>query len=183
MFNILLPVIPGIQHLESLKELHGFALRALEFVDFDPVDEDLLWSAIATCYASLGSLRDASQLFARVRLKTTLLCMSMISSFLDCGAVEEEFEEAFSLFDRMLRQGFKPNSVTFIALLSACNHAALLNACRIHGNAELAEVAAKKLIELEPQHSAYFVLLSNIYADASRWNDVRHVRAPMKYGA
>ena len=63
-----------------------------------------------------------------------------------------------------------------------CIWSALLNACRIHGNVELAEVAAKKLIELEPQHSGYWVLLSNVYADASRWDDVRHVRAAMKDG-
>ena len=50
------------------------------------------------------------------------------------------------------------------------------------GNIELAEAAAKNLIELESQHSRYWVLLSNIYSSASRWRDAASVRAAMKDG-
>ena len=46
---------------------------------------------------------------------------------------------------------------------------AILGACRIHGDINLAEKAAKSLLELCPRHSGYYVLLSNIYANAGRW--------------
>ncbi|XP_019263060.1 PREDICTED: pentatricopeptide repeat-containing protein At1g08070, chloroplastic-like [Nicotiana attenuata] len=55
----------------------------------------------------------------------------------------------------------------------------LLFACSRHGNVELAEVAAKKISELEPEKCGAHVLLSNAYASASRWKDVRMVRRNM----
>ncbi|KAJ4955426.1 hypothetical protein NE237_012209 [Protea cynaroides] len=57
---------------------------------------------------------------------------------------------------------------------------ALLGACRIHGNLELGERVGKLLLELEPQNSGRYALLSNIYAKAGRWEDVTKVRKMMK---
>lgn len=56
----------------------------------------------------------------------------------------------------------------------------LLAGCRAHGNLELSEIAAKKLMELEPSNSAYYVVLSNLYADMGRWDDAEKVRTLMK---
>jgi len=41
---------------------------------------------------------------------------------------------------------------------------ALLGACRIHGNVEMAECIAKQVLEMEPDNAVGYVLLSNIYA-------------------
>ncbi len=43
---------------------------------------------------------------------------------------------------------------------------ALLGACRIRGNVEMAERVAKQILEMEPNNAAVYVLLSNIYAAA-----------------
>ncbi|CAK9269740.1 unnamed protein product [Sphagnum jensenii] len=43
---------------------------------------------------------------------------------------------------------------------------ALLGACRIHGNMEMAERVAKQILEMEPENATGYVLLSNIYAAA-----------------
>lgn len=56
----------------------------------------------------------------------------------------------------------------------------LLAAGKTHGDLELSEFAATKLVELEPGNSAYYVLLSNLYAEMGRWNDVEKVRGMMK---
>ncbi|WOL10877.1 hypothetical protein Cni_G19636 [Canna indica] len=56
----------------------------------------------------------------------------------------------------------------------------LLGACRTHGDIELGELVAKKLLEIDPDHDGAYVLLSNIYAKANRWGDVREVRKLMK---
>ncbi|KAH9287895.1 hypothetical protein KI387_032012 [Taxus chinensis] len=56
----------------------------------------------------------------------------------------------------------------------------LLNACRVHQNIDLGERVAQYLFELEPENTAYYVLLSNIYAEAGRWDDVAKVRAKVK---
>lgn len=57
---------------------------------------------------------------------------------------------------------------------------ALLGACRVHGELELGETAAKKLFELEPMNSVPYVLLSNMYSLAGRWEDAARVRRLMK---
>lgn len=77
-------------------------------------------------------------------------------------------EEAESMINSM---PMKPNAVVW---------GALLGACRIHGNAELGERVAKILLELEPENSGRYAVLSNIYAKAHRWDDVSKLRKLMK---
>ncbi|XP_022144208.1 pentatricopeptide repeat-containing protein At1g25360-like [Momordica charantia] len=57
---------------------------------------------------------------------------------------------------------------------------ALLAGCRIHGNMDLGVEAAERLFELMPQHDGTYVLLSNMYANVGRWNDVARVRKLMR---
>ncbi|XLR57860.1 hypothetical protein HN51_012218 [Arachis hypogaea] len=56
----------------------------------------------------------------------------------------------------------------------------LLGACRVHGNVELARLASEHLLELDPQNSGYYVLLSNVHAGAGEWSDVLKIRSRMK---
>eukprot|EP01018_Ginkgo_biloba_P008990 Gb_03996 [translate_table: standard] len=57
---------------------------------------------------------------------------------------------------------------------------ALLGACRIHSNVELGERVAEHLFQIAPDHTGYYVLLSNIYAAAARWDGVAKVRTMIK---
>ncbi|KAL6993515.1 Pentatricopeptide repeat-containing protein [Sarracenia purpurea var. burkii] len=57
---------------------------------------------------------------------------------------------------------------------------ALLGACRIHLNPDIAEIAASHLFELEPNGIGNYILLSNIYASAGRWDEVSRVRKLMR---
>lgn len=56
----------------------------------------------------------------------------------------------------------------------------LMAACRIHAEFELGEFAAKRLLELDPEHDGAHVFLSNIYAKEKRWENVGDVRRLMK---
>ncbi|KAI3470626.1 hypothetical protein Pfo_027289 [Paulownia fortunei] len=56
----------------------------------------------------------------------------------------------------------------------------LLASCRVYRNVELAEVAARKLFEIEPNNAGNHVLLSNIYAANGRWEDVAAARKLLK---
>ncbi|ESW10516.1 hypothetical protein PHAVU_009G216300 [Phaseolus vulgaris] len=56
----------------------------------------------------------------------------------------------------------------------------LLGACRLHGNVELAKLASRHLQELDPKNSGYYVLLSNVHADAGEWASVLKIRSLMK---
>lgn len=67
---------------------------------------------------------------------------------------------------------FEPNALVWRTLLGAC---------RTHGNIDLGRLAAENLLKLEPQDAMTYVLLSNIYAAAGRWDDVSNLREIMKY--
>ncbi|KAE9464813.1 hypothetical protein C3L33_03299, partial [Rhododendron williamsianum] len=57
---------------------------------------------------------------------------------------------------------------------------ALLSSCRVYSNLNIGLQAADHLFHLVPEHAGYYVLLSNIYAKAGRWEDVTTVRSIMK---
>ncbi|KAI4310561.1 hypothetical protein MLD38_035530 [Melastoma candidum] len=56
---------------------------------------------------------------------------------------------------------------------------ALLGACRIHKNTDLAEKAARLLLEMMAVNPGSYVLLSNIYANAGREDEVATARVLM----
>ncbi|KAJ0970408.1 hypothetical protein J5N97_023285 [Dioscorea zingiberensis] len=58
----------------------------------------------------------------------------------------------------------------------------LLNGCRIYGDAKLAELAVRKLLELDPENADYGVMLANLYSERGKWEDVRKVRKLLKEG-
>ncbi|XP_058779184.1 pentatricopeptide repeat-containing protein At1g09190-like [Vicia villosa] len=59
---------------------------------------------------------------------------------------------------------------------------ALLSACLSYGDREVAEIAAKELVHLEPKNSGNYVLLSNVYAEEGKWDEVEKVRVLMQGG-
>ncbi|KAJ7563077.1 hypothetical protein O6H91_03G096100 [Diphasiastrum complanatum] len=48
---------------------------------------------------------------------------------------------------------------------------ALLGACKIHCNMNLGEFAAKQVLELEPENTSAYLLLSSLYAAVHKWDD------------
>lgn len=58
--------------------------------------------------------------------------------------------------------------------------ATLIGACLIHGNKDIGEWAAGKLLELKPKHSGHYVLIANMYATAGCWSKLGEVRSFMR---
>ncbi|CAM0904817.1 unnamed protein product [Alopecurus aequalis] len=56
---------------------------------------------------------------------------------------------------------------------------AILAGCRMHRNVDAAEVAARHLLELNPEDGGVYSVMAGIYADAGRWEDVDRVRKLM----
>ncbi|KAF8719969.1 hypothetical protein HU200_024738 [Digitaria exilis] len=79
-----------------------------------------------------------------------------------------KLDEAYNLITEM---PFEPDG---------CIWGSLLGSCRVHGNVDLADVAAENLFRLEPGNAGNYVLLSNIYASKKMWDGVNRVRAMMK---
>lgn len=79
-----------------------------------------------------------------------------------------QVDEAYSFIQKM---PMEPNERIWGALLSACH---------VYSNMDIGLRAADHLFQLVPEHAGYYVLLSNIYAKAGRWEDVTTVRSIMK---
>ncbi|XP_065846889.1 pentatricopeptide repeat-containing protein At2g13600-like [Euphorbia lathyris] len=56
----------------------------------------------------------------------------------------------------------------------------LVSACKVHKNMRVGEYAAEKLLEMKSKKSGGYVLISNMYAEFGRWEDVVRVRKVMK---
>ncbi|KAI3915522.1 hypothetical protein MKW92_010106 [Papaver armeniacum] len=56
----------------------------------------------------------------------------------------------------------------------------LLSVCKIHGDVEVAKHAASSILQLDPQDSAAYILLSNVYAEAGMWSEVSKMRKIMR---
>lgn len=77
-------------------------------------------------------------------------------------------EEAYQFVKSM---PIEPNAVVWSALLGACH---------VHSNRELGEIAARKLLSLEPENPGNYVLVSNMFAATGRWDAVEQVRELMR---
>ncbi|KAM2193569.1 hypothetical protein ACFX1X_026489 [Malus domestica] len=88
----------------------------------------------------------------------------MVSLLSRCG----DLDEAFRLISTM---PYKPD----VQILGS-----LLAACREHNKIELEEYLSNQLLKLQPDNSGNYVAMSNAYAAAGKWDEVKKVRQLMK---
>lgn len=96
--------------------IHGYILK-LGF-SFDMC----LGNALINMYAKCGSLDDSQKIFLEMPIHDSVSWSTLISAYglHGCG------EQALKLFNEMKDNGVKPDSITILAVLSACNHAGLV---------------------------------------------------------
>ncbi|XP_057416947.1 pentatricopeptide repeat-containing protein At2g33680 [Lotus japonicus] len=80
-------------------------------------------SALSAMYAKCGSLDDGYLIFWRMPTRDVISWNAMISGLSQNG----HGNKALELFDKMLLEGTKPDTVTFVNLLSACSHMGLVD--------------------------------------------------------
>ena len=109
---------------------------------------------------------------------------SYLSSMLELHGVAPCLEHYACIIDLFCRVGLLEDAKRTIDQMPIMPDAhiwqILLSGCNIHGNVDLGEVAAKKLIELQPENDSAYVLLSNLYASAGRWDAVGNLRRIIK---
>ncbi|KAL4318967.1 hypothetical protein GQ457_18G001320 [Hibiscus cannabinus] len=86
-------------------------------------EDVMVCNALIDMYSKCGSICEAQEVFHAMPEKTVVSWTTMISG---C-AMNGQFEEALDLFRQMRDLGFKPNHVTFLAVLQACAHAGFLD--------------------------------------------------------
>lgn len=124
---------------------------------------------VLACCTHAGFVKRGRDLFASVRthyhIEPTL---EHYGCMVDLLGRNGHVKEAYDLIKSM---PMKPNAAIWGSLLSAL---------RTHGDMELAECTAKELINVEPGNSGNYVLLSNIYAEQRKWDEVEQVRELMR---
>lgn len=161
------------------------------------------WNAMIGGYASHGFATEALELFGLMKSSkvwpTCITFISVLSACAHAGLVEEgrrhfksmiseygiepRIEHFASLVDIVGRHGHLEEAMDLIKNMpfepDKTVWGALLGACRVHNNVELARVAAEAWMELEPESSAPYVLLYSMYADVGRWDDATKLRMVM----
>ncbi|KAK9119457.1 hypothetical protein Scep_017550 [Stephania cephalantha] len=99
---------------------HAYVLRKCSI---DVVDDALLKNSLLDMYCKCGSLELACQVFESMRRRDVATWNSMILGF----AMHGKVEKAFEAFETMREdEEIVPNSITFVGILSACNHGGLV---------------------------------------------------------
>ncbi|XP_076915771.1 pentatricopeptide repeat-containing protein At1g09190-like [Bidens hawaiensis] len=121
-----------------------------------------------TCCVHSGLIQKGKGLFSSMvsehQIKPRLEHYGCMVDLLGRGGL---VKEAYELIKSM---PMKPNAALWGALLGSC--------CK-HGDMEIGEVAVKEVIRLEPWNSGNYVLLSNMYAEKGKWDEVEKIRLLM----
>uniref|UniRef100_A0A6N2N185 Uncharacterized protein n=1 Tax=Salix viminalis TaxID=40686 RepID=A0A6N2N185_SALVM len=112
-------VISSCANLASLEEGAQFHCQALVsgLISFITVS-----NALITLYGKCGSIEDSNELFDEMNFRDEISWTALVSGYAQFGKATETID----LFERMLVQGLKPDAVTFIAVLSACSRAGMV---------------------------------------------------------
>ncbi|OEL14959.1 putative pentatricopeptide repeat-containing protein [Dichanthelium oligosanthes] len=155
----------------------------------------LSWTSMIGGYGMNGYANEAIELFnSMVHAGVPpdhVVFMGLISACSHAGLVDE----GWNLFRSMLSEyNIQPNKAIYGCVTNLLAHAgrlseafnlidtmpltadesvwgALLGACKMHKNVELGRLAARKIIEINPDAVKTYILLANIYAADSKWGE------------
>ncbi|CAN6343871.1 unnamed protein product [Urochloa humidicola] len=210
--------LDGAEGLAAGMAVHAYVVRhELDLTAF-------LGTALVDMYGKHGRLGYCRSAFDAVHDKKVCAWNVLLSALANHGMETE----APVKFDMMRAEGLLPNQITFLALLTACARAglvegglywfetmvaeykltplmvhygcvvdllgrsgrfvdavqviermpfapdasvwgALLGACKLHGNVDLAVEIGRKLMALEPQQSGRYVTIRNVYLEDGNW--------------
>ncbi|CAL1370768.1 unnamed protein product [Linum trigynum] len=203
MNNLTVNVILGTALVEMYAKC-GSIDKALQVFDQIPDKDALSWTALISGFAMHGYADKAVEYFTHMlstRITPRDITFTAVLSACSHGGLVKKGQDIFDsmqrdhniqprlehygcIVDLLGRAGKLAEAEKFILDMPIKPNApiwgALLGACKIHRNAVVAERVGKILIELQPEHSGYYVLLSNIYARANRWKNVEKMRVVMK---
>ncbi|CAK7329448.1 unnamed protein product [Dovyalis caffra] len=162
------------------------------------------WNTIIMAYAIHGFGRTSIQLFSEMRKKGFKPNGSTFVSLLSACSISGLIDEGWGFFNSMkMEYGIDPGIEHFGCMLDLLGRAgnlaaaklfieemplvptariwgSLLAASRNNNDIVLAELGARHVLSLEHDNTGCYVLLSNMYADAGRWEDVDRIKYLMK---
>ncbi|MCD7467579.1 hypothetical protein HAX54_005100 [Datura stramonium] len=192
--------VPVTNALIDMYAKCGSIESARDVFDRLPNRSVVSWSSIIGACASHGHGKDALEFFSRMKEEgiqpNNFTFTAVLTACRHSGLVEEgrkhfesmitEYsivpgaEQCACMVDLLGRAGQLLEAYEFIKNMpiepDANVWGALLGACRIHGNLEMAEYVADRLFDFNPQTVPFYILMKNIYAEAGRWEDVARLK-------
>ncbi|GJY47222.1 pentatricopeptide repeat-containing protein [Tanacetum coccineum] len=178
--------------------------KASEVFSYVDNKDVFVWSAMIAGLAMHGHGRDAIDLFNKMQefniRPNGVTFTNLLSACSHTGLVKEgqDFFKKMKpvygitpgvkhyacMVDMLGRAGHLEEAIELIKTMPmpplASVWGALLGACKLHLNEDVAEQASTRLLELEPWNHGAYVLLSNIYAKLGKWDKVAKLRKRMK---
>ncbi|XP_061371513.1 putative pentatricopeptide repeat-containing protein At5g37570 [Gastrolobium bilobum] len=161
------------------------------------------YSAMITAFAEHGKSQDAIDLFIKMQKEglkpNQVTFVGVLNACSSSGLIEEGcrffqiMTEVFGIeplpehyaciVDLLGRAGQLERAYSFLkenaTSADATTWGSLLAACRVYGDVELGETAARHLFEIDPEDSGTYVLLANTYALKDKWECVEEVKKLM----
>ncbi|KAL6991522.1 hypothetical protein U1Q18_009634 [Sarracenia purpurea var. burkii] len=180
----------------------GCIEMARKLFDEEEVDsKDIItWNSMISAYSKHGDWFSSLDLYNQMKQSKTkpdhVTFLSLLTSCVNSGFVEEgrecfkEMTETYGclpnqehyacMVDLLGRSGHIKEASELINTMpfepDARVWGPLLSACKLHSESRLAELAAQKLMAMEPKNAGNYVLLSNMYAAAGKWDGVAKMR-------
>ncbi|XP_040384472.1 pentatricopeptide repeat-containing protein At4g21065-like [Oryza brachyantha] len=187
----------------------GAMEEARAVFDGMPERHTATWNALITGLAHHGHGERALATFHRMRREgvppNAATLVGVLSAYGRTGSGAARLDEARRVFasmdkdfsvaptiqhygcmvDLLGRSGLLAEAEEMIRGMTTCDAdtviwGALLTACKNHGDIDVAERAVQEMLELDPTNHGVYVVLSNMYAEAGRWQDVDRLRKVMK---
>lgn len=227
-------VLSAIGASESISIRHGEVCHSCLMklgLNKDPI----VLNALLDMYAKRGHILESLQIFKEIPERSQVAWTAIISAYARHG----DYESVMNLFKEMEREHVRPDSLTFLSVLTVCGRKgmvdkgrelfksmvsvysiepsqehyscmvdmlgragrldeaeelvkqipggpgvsvmqSLLGSCRVYGNVEMGRWAADALMQMEPQESGSYVLMSNLYAEKGDWEKVAMIRKVMR---
>ncbi|XP_010539963.1 PREDICTED: pentatricopeptide repeat-containing protein At1g74600, chloroplastic [Tarenaya hassleriana] len=164
----------------------------------------IAWTTLIASYAQHGKAVEALQVYTLMKdngIKPDKVTFVEILSACSHGGL---VEEGYALLNSMAKDyGIEPEIRHYVSMVDALGRSGrlkeaerfvndmpikpnalvwgtLLAACKLYGDVELAKLAAKKVIVLEPSDSGSYISLSNVLAEVGEWDEVEEIRNLMK---
>ncbi|XP_059637981.1 pentatricopeptide repeat-containing protein At4g32430, mitochondrial [Cornus florida] len=162
------------------------------------------WTAIISAHASHGDYESVMGLFKEMERDLVRPdSITFLSILAACGR-KGMIEKGHEIFDSMVKDHLiEPSPEHYSCMVDMLGRAgrlreaeefmgqipggptlsvlqSLLGACRIHGNVEMGRRMADALMEMEPDESGSYVLMSNLYAEKGEWAKVSNIRKGMR---
>ncbi|GFY97162.1 pentatricopeptide repeat (PPR-like) superfamily protein [Actinidia rufa] len=112
----ILSVCAELSALGLGREIHGHVIRAI-------MDRNILvGNGLINMYTKCGSLNEALLVFGKIDGRDLVSWNLMIAGY----GMHGLGNNALKTFEQMIKTGYRPDVITFIAVLSACSHAGLV---------------------------------------------------------